>query len=451
MSVVVLGGGVTGLAAAGALRARGIEVTLVEPGARLGGKVETERVDGFLVERGPDAVLAQHPAIRGLDADALALVPPREPHGVFVWHRDRLIPLPEGLGFGIPTRLLPFAMSPLFSPREKLRAALDVVLPAGGTDGDEAVGALLRRRLGDAVVDRLAGPLIGGVYGASVDELSLLALMPRLRDAERGHRSLVLAGLAARRRGAPAAGSSVMAPLRGMGAVVDALTARAAGADVRLGARAVRLARERPGYAVSLDDGSRIRADAVIVATPAPVAASLLEELAPQAIPPLRSVAYRGTAAVSIGYAASQLEAPARGHGFVAPDGALAMAACTWTSEKWPARAPDGAVLVRATVRDERVLAGDDSALIERVQTDLARTMRVQGRPVMARVARWTAAMPRYTVGHLERVAAAEAALASQPRVVLAGAAYRGSGVADCIAQGLAAAERVLASEAAAA
>jgi len=202
---VVVGGGIAGLAAADALRVGGASVTLVEATDRLGGKIETERVDGFLVERGPDAILAAHPAARALVGDlamSSELVAPETPGGVFVFHAGRLVPLPEGVGFGMPSRVMPFLRSTLFSPLEKLRAGLDIVLPAADRDGDESIGAFLRRRFGDAVVDRLAGPLIGGVYGAHVDELSLLALAPRLRDAERTQRSLVLAGLRSRRRGA---------------------------------------------------------------------------------------------------------------------------------------------------------------------------------------------------------------------------------------------------------
>ena len=187
MRALVAGGGIAGLAAAHALIRTGVAVTLVEAGSRLGGKIATEWIDGFLVERGPDAFLTARPSALAL-AHGLGLADevtaPTEPHSVFLWYRDRLVPIPEGSGFGIPARLLPFAMSGLFSPREKLRAALDIVLPARAVAGDESIGAFLRRRFGDAVVDRLAGPLISSVYGASADELSLDALMPRLREAQ---------------------------------------------------------------------------------------------------------------------------------------------------------------------------------------------------------------------------------------------------------------------------
>ncbi len=448
MRVVVAGGGIAGLAAAFALRARGADVTLVESQRRLGGKIETEWIDGFLVERGPDAVLAANPAGRSLLRDlgmGGELIAPEAPGGVFVLHEGRLVPMPEGVGFGIPTRVMPFLRSPLFSRREKLRAALEVLVRARPGDEDESIGAFLRRRFGDAVVDHLAGPLIGGVYGAHVDELSLLALVPRLRDAERKHRSLVLAGLRSPRRAGGSDGV-LLAPERGMGSIVDALGARLNDVDVRLLTPVTRIAREGARYTVSLD-GARILADAVVVATPAPAAAAMLEELVPAAGAALRAFPYRGTASVSLGYANEQLAAPLLGHGFIAPDGALAMAACTWSSAKWRGRAPAGAVLLRATIRDERVLAQSDRELIARAHGELARVMRISGAPAMAHVARWPAAMPRYTVGHLDRLAAVDASLAAHPRLALAGAAYRGSGVPDCVAQGFAAAARLMDAE----
>ena len=454
MKVLVVGGGMSGLAAAHALARAGAGVTLVERSSVLGGKVATDRADGFVVERGPDSFLTVRPAALelcrelGLDAE---VTPPLEPHDVFVWHRDRLVPVPEGTGLGVPTRVAPFLASPLFSRREKLRAALEIAVPDPGATGDVSIGAFLRRRFGDAVVDRLAGPLISAVYGAAIDELSLDALMPRLRDAARRHGSLVRAGLAARGAARTPAGPLLVTLRRGMGSLVDALAARLGRTEVRLGVGLARLERVGPRYVARLDDGARIGADAVVLAAPAGAAAHALADLAPAAADALATITYRGTVAVALAYDERQLPRPLGGHGFVVPDGALAIAACTWSSAKWPDRAPSGTVLVRATIRSDALLAGDDGTLADAAHRSLARAMGVAGRPVLVRVARWDAAMPRYTVGHLERLARIEAALAPHPGIVLAGAAYRGAGVADCVAQGQAAAMRILAAERAAA
>ena len=446
LKALVSGGGIAGLAAAWALTRAGASVTLVEAAPRLGGKIATERIDGFLVERGPDAFLTAPPAALALCREVGLgdeVVAPLEPHGVQVWDGDRLVPVPEGTGLGIPTRFAPFVTSALFSPREKLRAALEAVLPArSGDDGaDESIGSFLRRRFGDAVVDRIAGPLISGIYGAGVDELSLAALMPRLREAERRHGSLIRAGLAARR--ALGGGASLMTLTRGMGSLVEALAAGLA-ADVRLGVTLERIEQAGAGYVARLDDGSRLAADVVILATPAAATARALAELSPAATAALATLTHRGTAAISLGYAAGQLGAPLAGHGFVVSDGALPIDACTYSSAKWPGRAPAGAVLLRATVRDDGLLAASAAELVESAHGAVARVLRISGRPVLARVASWAGAMPRYTVGHLDRLAHIEAALVGHPMIAIAGAAYRGSGIPDCIAQGEAAAVRLL-------
>lgn len=445
MTVLVAGGGIAGLAAAHALLRGGADVILVESGPALGGKIVTRRQDGFVIEQGPDSFLTLRPAALAL-CRAVGLgdevVAPLAPGGAFVWDGGRLVPIPDGIGLGIPTRIRPFLASPLLSPGEKVRAACEILVGPERSTGDVSAGAFLRRRFGDAVVDRLAGPLVSGIYGAPVDELSLDALMPRLRAAVREHGSLVRAGLAA--RGSTAAAPSLVTLRRGMGSLVDALAPRIARADVRFEAALRRIQRTDGTYMAQLMDGSSVAADAVVLAVPAPAAARALYDLAPAAAAALGAIAYRGTVVVSLAYDERQLAAAPRGHGFVAPEGDLPISACTWSSWKWPGRAPEGTVLVRATIRAEALLVQHDDVLVGAAHATLVRTMRVEGRPVLANVARWYGAMPRYTVGHLERLARIDAALAPFPGIFLAGAAYRGTGVPDCIAQGEAAAESVL-------
>lgn len=445
MTVLVMGGGVTGLAAAHALSRRGVPVVLAESAPRLGGKILTERVDGFVIEHGPDAFMPRPATLALLRELGLAddVVRPRPPAVVFVWHRGRLVPIPPGFGLGVPTRFLPFARSSLFSPAEKLRAALDIVMPPGTLEGDEAIGAFLRRRVGDAVVDRLAGPLIGGIYGGRVDELSLLALMPRLRDAERRHRSLFLAGLAARR----VIGGVAPVPVTlagGMGTLVDALAVRLRDVDVRLGTSVTHVERASGAWVADLTDGTRVRADAVVLATPAPASAAILADVAPGVSRTLASMPHRSTIAVSLAYDASAFRLPLDGHGFLASEDPLPLAACTWTSAKWPGRAPAGSVLLRATIRDEALLSRSDAELVDVAHGTLATVLGAARGPLFARIARWPAIMPRYTVGHLGRVARAEAGIAECGGLMLAGSSFRGASVPDCVADGEAAAARAL-------
>jgi len=455
MTVLVVGGGITGLTAAYTLGRAGIPTTLVEATDRLGGKVRTESIDGFLVESGPDSFISYRAAALELVRElglGDAIIRPTDPRVVSVRTGGRFVRLPDGMGLALPTRLGPFIATDMFSPLEKLRMGLDLVLPRGGHDGDVAVGAFLRRRLGGALVERLAGPLIGGVYGTPIDELSLDAVVPQLREAERDHRSLLLASLAqgrARKQSGEGGGSPFVSLAGGMGQLTGALVEaieRSWGVELRMGSTAVALEGRGGGFDVRLANGELLRPEAVVLASPGPVTAGLLDEIAPAAAAHVRSITHGSTAVVSLGYRLDQFPKPPTGHGFlVAELEPLAVDACTMSSLKWAGRAPHGAVLLRVFIgsRSPGVLAGSDAELVALVERDLALAMGVHGAPILARVARSIGQMPKYTVGHLERVAGASATLAGLPNLAIAGAAFRGVGVPDCIAQGRAAAARV--------
>ncbi len=451
MAVVVVGGGITGLVAAYELARAGVPTTLVEEADRLGGKIQTARIDGFLIESGPDSFIRYRP-----DAMALvqelglehALLPPSEPRTVHVRAHGRLVRLPEGMGFGLPSRLGPLLATEMFSWREKLRMGLDVALPRGPLEGDIGIGALLRRRLGDALVDRLAGPLLGGVYGTPIDELSLLAVAPHLRDAERAHRSLLLATLASQRSSVTRGRESPSVTLEGgVGQLVGALVEELGRSDcvsVRTGSEVVSVDRRQGGVDVLLAVGEVIRADAVVLAVPGPVAARLLQRPAPAAAEHVRSIPHGSTAVVSLGYGVGQLAAELATHGFLVAYGEpLVIDACTVSSLKWAGRAPCDTVLLRVFLggRHSRFLAQEDAALARAAHHDLAGVLGISGQPLLAHVTRWHNCMPRYTIGHRDRAAAAHSSLDGTP-FVLAGAAYRGAGLPDCIAQGRSAAVR---------
>jgi oxygen-dependent protoporphyrinogen oxidase len=477
VSVVVVGGGITGLAAAYALGKEGVPTLLLEASDRLGGKVRTETVDGFVIEHGPDSFVSYRPAAVRLAGElglGDAIVRPQDPRIVFVRARDRFMRFPDGMGLVLPTKFRPFVTSNLFSWPEKARMALDLVLPRDGRDGDVAVGPFIRRRLGKAMVDRLAGPLIGGVYGTDIDELSVAAVVPQLREYERKHRSLLLASLAEVRERAAAAkaasaaaaattgtvqavGGSSRSPFvtlaGGTGQLVETLarTVRSLpGVEVRTGVRVHSLSLEidGPRAGVRLEGGEFVCADAVILATPAPTTATLLDDVAPDAAKHLRTIEHGSTAVVNLAYRDEQVPDDVVGHGFlVAEDEPLTIGACTLSSRKWAGRAPDGTLLIRAFIGSTRSEGHrlPDARLVAAAHADIARLLGISGAPILSRVARYPGAMPHYTVGHLDRVAAAEAALAPFPALRIAGGAYRGVGLPDCIAQGRAAADAVLA------
>ncbi len=453
MTVLVVGGGITGLTTAYTLARSGIPTTLVEASGRLGGKIRTETVDGFLVESGPDSFISYRPAALEL-ARELALedsiITPTNPRTVWIRARGRFVRMPEGMGLVLPTRLTPFITTEMFSPLEKLRIGLDLIQPRDGHGGDVSVGTFLRRRLGGALVERLAGPLLGGVYGTPIDELSLDAVVPQLREAERQHRSLLLASLASGRavrvRGS---GSPFVSLAGGMGqltgALVGAIT-RSGGVEVRMKSKVVSLERHGGGFDVRLANGDLLRPEAVVLASPGPATAGLLETIAPAAASCVRAIAHGSTAVVSLAYRLDQFTTPPVGHGFLVAAGEpLVIDGCTISSLKWAGRAPDGSVLLRVFVGSHSpgALAGSDAEIVALVEHDLAQMAGVHGAPILARVARSIDQMPKYTVGHLERVAGANEALAGIPNLAIVGAAFCGVGVPDCIAQGRAAAARV--------
>jgi protoporphyrinogen/coproporphyrinogen III oxidase len=447
---VVVGGGVAGLSAAHRLVERGVEVVLLEAGDRLGGTIATERVGGFVVEGGPDAILTEKPwavALCERVGFGPELVGTRDgERRTWVVRDGRLAPLPDGFLLLAPTDLRALAASPLFSWRGKLRMALDLVLPRGPDAADESLASFVRRRFGTEALVRVAEPLVGGIYTADAERLSLAATMPRFRDLERRHRSVIL-GLRAAGRSAVAGARYALfvAPVLGMGSLVEALARRLPEGTIRLRAAVTELAPGAGGWRVRVG-GETFAADGVVVATPAHAAAPLLASLDPELGRLLAGIEYASSATVTLAYATAELP-PLAGFGFVVPaiEGRTLLA-CTYASRKFPGRAPAGHDLVRGFVGGARradVVELDDAALVAVVQRELDELTGIRARPAFVRVHRHRRAMPQYTVGHLERVAAIETRVAGLPGLALAGAAYRGVGIPDCIRGGETAADSI--------
>lgn len=456
-SVLVVGGGIAGLAAAYDLMQAGLGVTLVDPADRLGGKVRTEQVDGFLVEAGPDSFVSYRPAARTLAAEvglAEELLSPTEPREVYLRHQGEMIPLPDGMGMVLPTRLGPFARTRLLSWPEKLRAGLDVAMPRRLGTADVSVGAFLRERLGEAVVTQLADPLLGGIYGAPVDELSMDAVLPQLRTYEREHRSLILASLAAGRSASAPAPSPFLSLRRGMGSLAEAVAAQVTASDlVDLPQQVSVTGLERAGTTsvARLSDGSTLRADAVVIAAPTAETAALLSPEIPQAATLLGGVRLASTGVVTLGYPEDAFPGGLPGHGFLeAGPRRAATSGCTVASAKWQGRAPDGTVLLRMFLPDRSaaLLQCPDDAVYRVVEAEVAQALGMaepSPLPLIRHLQRWVHAMPVYAVGHLDRMARLTSVMQRRPEWVLAGSTYGSGGVPGAIASGRLAAARVLA------
>jgi oxygen-dependent protoporphyrinogen oxidase len=460
MNVVVVGGGISGLAAAHRVievareRAAAVDLTLVESRDRLGGTIATELVDGFVVEAGPDSFLSEKPwalaLCQRLGLERRLIGTDDRHRRVFVWFRGRLHPVPDGFQLLAPTRILPFLTSGLFSPAGKLRMALDLVLPRGGHGDDESLGGFVRRRLGAQALERIAQPLVAGIYTADPDDLSLAATMPRFLELERRERSLIL-GLARAARRAPRPGTSgarfsLFVSLKaGMGELVEALAGRLPAGAVHLKQRVMGLERAGTRWRVGLVDGPPIEADHVILATEAHAASRLLRYVDPPLAELLQLVTYAGSVTVSLGYRRADVPHPLDGFGFVVPrrEG-RDLLACTFSSVKYAGRAPEGHVLLRCFLGgalNAGLLERDDDELVRRAREALRSALGIAAEPRLTRLARHPASMPQYAVGHLARVETIERGAAALPGLHLAGSGYRGVGIADCVRAAEAAAD----------
>ena len=455
--VVIVGGGITGLAAAWELqrRAPAVEVTVVEASGRLGGKIATEHItldDGsrMVVEGGPDAFLTSKPAAVELARElglGDRLLGTNDAHRVvFVLKDGRPVPMPAGMNLAVPTQLRAFLRSPLVSPLGKARTLLDLVIPGKADLGDESLADFVRRRLGREMLETIAEPMMAGIYSADPDRQSMAATFPRFREVEAARGSLIR-GMRAARSAAPRnrSGLSVFASfLGGMEELTTALVGQLA-VDVRLATRVERIARTDGGYVVALDNGESLAADAVIVTVSARAAGPLLADVAPDAAPHLASLRTVSTGAVTLAYRDVDVYDPLRGFGIVIPrrEG-RPINAITVASTKFSGRAPSETTLLRVFFGGDRspgTLALDDEDLLALVRREVANVMSTAGPPVWHRIDRWSDANPQYDVGHLDRVSAIEAAL--PPGLVVAGSPYRGVGIPDCVAQGRAAARPI--------
>ncbi|MBT2679957.1 protoporphyrinogen oxidase [Bacillus sp. ISL-35] len=459
--VIIIGGGITGLAAAYYLQKEArenqlpIQVKLIEASGRLGGVISTEKRDGFIIERGPDSIIARKKsAMRlieevGLQDKIISNTAGRS----YIYARGRLHTMPEGSFMGIPTKATPFALSGLFSPLGKLRAAGDFILPKDEPKADQSLGAFFRRRLGDEVVENLIDPLLSGIYAGDIDELSLMALFPNFYEIEQKHRSLVI-GL---NKSMPKSPKTAKKPgskkgmfislSTGLEELVHQVETRLDEGSVLKGRAVEKVEKTGSAYKVHLENGEVGTADSVVIATDHFHAQRMLSEY--PFMEPFKHMPANSVANVAMAFPKSAIEKDIDGTGFlVSRNSDFRITACTWTHKKWPGTSPDDMTLLRCYVGkpdDQEAVNLSDDEIIELVLRDLNKTMNITAKPEFTVVTRWRNAMPQYTVGHLERIAKVKSELEQElPGICLAGSSFEGVGIPGCIDQAEAAVAKVL-------
>lgn len=459
--IAIVGGGISGLSAAYTLEKQKragaeLEYVLFERAPRLGGVLVTERVDGCLVEAGPDSFITEKPwataLARELGLGNQIIGSNDADRKTFILVKNRLVELPDGLMFMVPTKILPTLLSPLFSIGTKLRMAGEFFHAPHKAKGDESVAAMVQRHFGAEMVDRLADPLLSGIYGGECKDLSVRAVLPRFVEMEAKHGSLTRAMLQARRRMAQMAKGRPKPPLfssmkDGMQQLVDAAVGAIDPKAVRTGVEIASVRRRGDGWEIVGCDGMREHFDAVILSTPAHIMAKLLQETHADLAAELAHIHYSSSVTCTLIYERRDLGGRDVGFGFLVPRSEQRrMLACTFVHNKFPHRAPSEKAIVRAFLGgagDEEILSWTDEQIVETVRRELGEILGVGAEPRLVRLYRWRRCMAQPSPGHLERVARIEALRKALPGLALAGNAFHGIGVPDCVRTGTQAAEYV--------
>jgi oxygen-dependent protoporphyrinogen oxidase len=472
-SVMIIGGGITGLSAAYFLQKQAdqsgvsLDIAILEQADYWGGKIRTDRVEGFVIEGGPDTFIATKPWAMelcrdlGLESRLFGTNPHQK--NTYVLHQGKLKPLPDGLTMMIPTRFMPMLRTELLSWPEKLRMGMDFFIPAREDAPDESLGAFVSRRLGRAAYEKLIEPLMSGIYAGDGDQLSLKATFPILHELELQYGGLVKGALAMRKKSRPGhqngrmagtpssqAGMAVpsrtdtsrsvfLTPKTGLAEIVEQLVARlnASGVDLRLKTRVTSIRKAGNGYRLELAEKKHIDADAIVLASPAFASGNLIANLDSELAGLLQETPYVTTATISLAYRQADLPRSLDGYGYVIPrrEGRQALA-CTWTSTKFPHRAPESMALLRVFVGragQEEQIPSEEPELVQIARNELKLTLGITAQPVLTRTYIWERAMPQYNLGHPHRLRIIEELLSQLPGITLAGNGYGGIGIPDCI------------------
>ena len=450
--VFIAGGGISGLSTAYYLAKRGIASTLVEKQDRLGGVIQTETLDGCVVESGPDSFISIKPwaleLIHELGLSGEVIGSNDHLRVTYLLRHGRLAPLPDGLMLMVPTKLWPMITTRLLGWPSKIRMGWEMLRrPPRTPQADRSVADFIRDHYGQEAVDYLAEPLLAGVYGGDPEALSVTSVLPRFVELEARYGSLSRGVLSEMRRAHGATGKATLFRTlkRGLGSLVETAAAAAGPAMARVRGAVEAIERAGSGYRVRVN-GEWMEAGHVVLAVPAYQAAEILEGLDAELARELAAIPYSSSTTVSLGYRREEFPHPLNGFGFLVPKRERGrMMACTWVGTKFSHRVPDHYVLLRCFLGGEASVQDSDQVIVEAVRQELGGIMGVRAQPSFVRIARWPRSMAQYVVGHQRRLERIEQRLARLPGLHLAGNGYHGIGVPDCIRMGRDAAARIAA------
>ncbi len=449
-NIVIVGGGITGLTAAYYLQKEikennlPYEVKLVEASDRLGGKIKTVRQDGYTIERGPDSFLSRkQPAVKL--AEELGMTDQLVRNGTgqsYILVNNKLHKMPKGAFMGIPVQVRPFLFSGIFSPKGKLRAGFDFVIPKSKKGSDQSLGGFFRRRFGNELVENLIEPLLSGIYAGNIDDMSLEATFPNFYQLEQEHKSLIIGLQKTTPKKKKSTGKKpgmFFSFINGFESMINTLENTLDDGVVAKDTAVDHVEKKDHGYHLLSSNGEVYKADTIVMATPHYTLPKMFSQY--DMFNEFHDIPATSVANVALAFDQSAIKKDIDGTGFVVSRNSdFRITACTWTHKKWPQSTPEGKALLRCYVgrpTDQSVVDLSDEEITEIVLNDLNKTMNITQKPEFSVITRWQNAMPQYTVGHKERIAKVrEEANRELPGLFLAGSSYEGIGVPDCIGQG---------------
>ncbi|MHB8828552.1 MAG: protoporphyrinogen oxidase [Syntrophales bacterium] len=456
--IAIVGGGISALACAVSLKEKGFDFTLFEKENAVGGKLFTEKIGGFTIEGGPDSYLPEKiwsvQLIKKVGLADRMLCSNDERKGTFIYSGGRLHPLPEGVMLMVPTMIMPLAKSRLISWPGKMRMGMELFVPPRKDTKDESLAEFVTRRLGRECLEKIAEPLVAGIHTSNPDNMSVLATFPRFVEMERKSGSLIKGMVAAMKRMPPPnpAGPRMtyfMSLKGGMRELVQGCVSYVGAERIRTGVAVVSVEKKENGYRLTFSDGSTAEFDSVVIATPAYITKEILGKLDEELCGRLSAIAWSSSATVSIAFRKEDIKKPLPGFGFIVPRVEnRRINACTWSSVKWSHRAAEDVTLIRSFVgggHHEELVSLDDESLLAIVLEELRELIGIAAPPVFSKVYRWFQGMPKYTVGHLERIAAIDEKCGTHPGIFLIGCSYHGIGIGDCVNSGFEAAVAIAA------